>query len=86
MTSLKDLQEILANTKPPKQLLHYFPNGKVTPLYMFEAVTKITGDYHGGVSLVYNYKLKFLSPPSIPPALFIRGEVRYQSGQESSRP
>merc|ERR1712062_773484 len=56
MTSLKDLQEILANTKPPKQLLHYFPNGKVTPLYMFEAVTKITGNYHGGP---YSYEEKF---------------------------
>ena len=54
MTTLKDLQEILANTQPPKQLLHYFPNGKVTPLYMYEAVTNLKGEYHGGVSSVQN--------------------------------
>ena len=52
MTSLKDLQEILASTQPPKQLLHYFANGKVTPLYMYEAVTKIKGEYHGWVSSI----------------------------------
>ena len=57
MTSLKDLQEIMASIQPPKQLLHYLPNGKVTPLYMYEAVTKIKGEYHGGVSLISNYNI-----------------------------
>ena len=61
MTSLRDLQEILANTRPPKQLLHYFPNGKVTPLYMYEAVTKIKGEYHGGVSFIKNLKCYHIS-------------------------
>ena len=84
MTSLKDLQNILLTTEPPQQLLHIFPNGKATPLYMYEALTRLNkGNYHRGVRkniLIISFISQCTS------ALFLRGETCDQSGKESSGP
>ena len=83
MTTLENLQDILSSTSPPQQLLQYLPSGKVTPLYMYQAVTELNnGEYHRGVRNSLSSKF----PQSFPPALFLRGEAGHQQGQESRRP
>jgi len=47
MTTVEDLEKVLEETKPPKQLLKYFPGG-CAPLYLFNAVVEQTGGkFHG---------------------------------------
>ena len=49
MTTVEDLEKVLEETKPPKQLLKYFPGG-CAPLYLFNAVVEQTGGkFHGQV-------------------------------------
>ena len=52
MTKLEKLVNILVSTKPPKPLLKYMDDGKITPMYMFDAITRLNnGKYHNGVRI-----------------------------------
>ena len=44
MATVEELMDLLARTKPPKQLLH--PKFHAPP-YMVDPVTKLTGAFHG---------------------------------------
>ena len=64
MTTVEDLEKVLEETKPPKQLLKYFPGG-CAPLYLFNAVVEQTGGkFHGQVchSLLLTEQCRFHRP------------------------
>ena len=44
MSSVEELTDLLASTKPPKQLLHPMLHA---PAYMVDPVTALTGSFHG---------------------------------------